>query len=316
MVETEKTNPTIGEICAAYLKAKKDPHGYKRCLVPMSVDYSLRRITRTWGHLTVDEFNKGTIARIEDAFSKWSSEPDPRTKRPIKTGTIRKGLALFRAACQFAVKRELIARNQVPIFDLPPMGVPRERVVDAKKELPAILREAESDSTPYHIWLQTQLLLRLGCRVGALLDLEWKHIDFENRVVLLRETQSAERRLINKKRRENSPMDNGLYKILKKAKKKSNGCTHVISWRGKPIKRSYAGQIAMYKRAGVEGLTRHDLRRTSATYVRDKLGLSKAAEHIGDTVEMTRKHYAHSKPELKLKGIAKVSDVLRAASKG
>lgn len=302
-----KPNPTVEDICAAYIKAKKDPHAFKKCLHPDNIESSLKRVRAEWGTLTIDEFNKGTLRRVEEAYSKWCSAG-------TQTGTSRKALSLFRAACNHASKRELIRREQVPLFDLPPPGPPRERVVDPDKELPDILHEAKNGKTPYHIWLQTELLLRIGCRVGALLKLQWsKHIDFEKRVIRLRDTQSADERRDNKKRREDAPMDEDLYRLLLAARERAQS-DFVIEWRGKGVSRTYAGQKALYKRAGVENLHRHDLRRTSATYVRDSLSLEKAAEHIGDTIEMTRKHYAHANPERKLEGIQNVGALLRKAA--
>jgi len=297
----------IREIIAAYTTAKDDRFAFKKCLHPQNIRSSLNRIVTKWGDLEIDAFNKGCVTRVVTAYSEWRSEG-------TQTGTIRKALSLFRAACKHCIKRELLASNQMPIFDLPPPGPPRERVVDPEKELPGILHEAKHGKTPYHIWLQTELLLRIGCRVGALLKLQWsKHIDFEKRLILLRDTQSAEERRDNKKRRENAPMDDDLYALLMEAKARALS-DFVIEWRGHGVSRTYAGQKSLYRRAGVENLHRHDLRRTSATYVRDSLSLEKAAEHIGDTIEMTRKHYAHANPERKLEGISKVSALLRRAA--
>ncbi len=305
---SETTNPTIGAICDAYLEVKKNPFSYRKCRHPENLASSLKRIRREWGQTPIDEFNKGSTARVEDAFAKWRAEG-------TQTGTCRKALSILKAACNLAVKRELIRRDQLPIFDLPPAGPPRERVVDPKNELPALLHEAKHGKTPYHIWLQTQLLLRLGCRVGALLALRWEHIDFDNRLILLRETQSAEDRATNKKKRENQPMDQELFDILTeaKARAKSNA---VIEWRGKPVSRTYAGQKALYRRAGLENLTRHDLRRSSATFVYNGLegNVEAAARHIADTKEMAERVYIQKAAEVKLPGIEAIGKVMREAS--
>lgn len=306
-------NPTVRAICTAYLDVKKDPHAFKKCLVPMSIDYSLRRIVREWGDMPIDTFNKGTTERIEKAYSRWLSEKDPRTKRPTKSGTIRKGLSLFKAACQFAVKRELITRNQVPIFDLPPTSPPRERVL-TQEELGRLIQAAKE--SPSHVYVQAIVLPILGCRVGAFRALEWSMVDFENRVIRLRDTQSAEDRARNKKRREDQPMSDFLYEILMDAKLRAKS-DFVVEWRGKGCGRTYAGMKALFKRAGLPDLRIHDLRRSSATFIHKATGgdLQKAATHIGDTVEMARKHYVHAEVGLKRDGIDMLSDMVREAAK-
>jgi len=160
------------------------------------------------------------------------------------------------------------------------------------------------------------LLIRLGCRRGALLKLRWEHIDFEERIIRLRDTQDAAVRATNKKKRENQPMDDEIYALLLEAKENAES-DFVIEWRGRGIKSTYGGQRALYKRAGVAGVTTHDLRRTSATFVHNELGgdLDAAARHIADTKEMAAKTYVQADPKVKLPGLQAIGRVMAEARK-
>lgn len=72
---------------------------------------------------------------------------------------------------------------------------------------------------------------------------------------------------------------------------------------------------ALYARAGLEGLHRHDLRRTAATLAhRGTDGdMRAAASFIGDTEQMARRHYVQDSAETRLKPVAAISNVLALA---
>lgn len=228
--------------------------------------------------------------------------------------TCRKRVSVLRTAIRFAISDELITRNQEPVMELPPPGPPRERFVDELSELPALLKAADEIKTPDHIRLLLELALRSGQRRGAILALRWEHVDFERRVIRFRDTEAAGDR--SKKRRGDKPMDDELLAIMRRAyEARSDVCEHVVHWRDKPVKSPYAGMKALYKRAGVQGLHVHDLRRTSATYVNNESGgdLGLAARHIVDTEATARTHYVQEDTRLHLPAIRAVSAVLARA---
>ncbi len=71
----------------------------------------------------------------------------------------------------------------------------------------------------------------------------------------------------------------------------------------------------LYKRAGISGLHRHDLRRTAATLVHRGMDgdIKAAAVFIGDTEQMAARHYVQDAAETRLKPVQAVSDVLARA---
>lgn len=313
-IHSEAAPLTVNDVIDAYMRNRRDKFAKRPCQNPDSLEAHFVAVRERFGAMPVKEFRKGSMRRVEEAVAEWRA---PCEARPagLKAGTVRKRVSQLKTAFNFAVKTELIKRKHLPAIELPAQGPPRERFVDPVKELPVLLTSADDVRTPDHIRLQTELLIRLGCRRGALLKLQWsRHVDFERRLILLRETQTAEERQGNKKKRENQPIDDELYEILMDAKDRAT-CDFVISWRGRPIKSTYSGQASLYRRAGIKNLTTHDLRRSSATYVYNELegDLEKAAAHIADTKEMAERTYIQKDPNVKLPGMRAVGAVLARA---
>lgn len=296
---------TLNGIIDAYMREKKNEFSPRRALHPDSIEAHFKAVRALWGDMPYAEFVVGSLLRVETQYIEWR-------RAGLGQGTCRKRISQLRTAFNYAYRKEMI--EKVPLMELPPAAPPRERFVDPSKELPALLRAADDPNTAFHIRLQTELLLRLGCRKGALLALRWEHIDFENRVIRLRDTQTAEQRQGNKKKRENQPMDDALFELLTEAKSIAKS-DHVIEWRGKPVRSTYAGQKALYRRAGLKNIHVHDLRRTSATYVYNESegDMTAAARHIADTPEMAERTYVQKDVKVKLPGIQAIGSVLDRA---
>lgn len=255
--------------------------------------------------MTVGEFREGAKARLKATTTEWR-------EAGLSQHTVRKRVSILRTVFRFAIEEELIPRELEPVFKLPAQGAPRERYVDPVKELPALLKAADHPDTPAHIRLCLHLSLRTGQRQGAIRDLRWEHVDFDARVIRFRDTEAPDER--SKKRRTNIPMCDDLVALLTAAKEAADS-EFVLEWRGKSAGNVYHGMKALYRRAGLENLHRHDLRRTAATLAhRGTDGdMQAAAGFIGDTVAMAQKHYVADSAETRLKPVAAISNVLAQA---
>lgn len=298
---------TVSDLIDAYLADRHDPFSERPCKHPQSLSYHLKVSVALWGAMPVVEFTHGSKARVRAACQDWR-------EAGLSPFTIRKRVSILKTVFRFAVEEETIARGDEPIIKLPPNGQPRERFVDAERELPALLKAADEMKTPDHLRLLIELALRTGQRRGAILALDWRHIDFERRVIRFRDTEAANAR--SKKRRGDKPMDDALFALLQRAyEARDESCEAVISWRGKRVSNPYHGLVAVYQRAGLAGLRTHDLRRSSATYVHNETDgdLSAAARHIVDTEATARKHYVQESPHVHLGAINAVAGVLERA---
>lgn len=310
--QTYANNPLVGAIFDAYIADRSSALAYKRCKHPRALVISLMKARELWGKMPIDEFRVGSKPRVKAAVQSWLAPSPESGQKAVSLGTVRKRCTIMRAAFSFAVSEELIERGQEPVFELPPNPPPRERYVDQKEELPRLLKEL--DRAPFHLRLAGLLMFITGQRIGAILALEWEHVDFDKRIIFFRDTEAAADR--SKKRRVNQPMDDELFEILTQAKERAT-CARVVEWNGRGCKTVFPGFKRLLRRAGLGDVRLHDLRRSSATYVHAGTGGSDeaAASHIGDSVEMARKVYIQEDPKVRLPGIEASSKALREARK-
>ncbi len=305
VAEAAATSLTVNALCEAYLTDRRNPFTERRCKHPESLAVHLKATRALWGAMTVADFAAGSKSRVKTQVLAWREDG-------LSPHTVRKRISILRTVFRFAVEEELIERGEEPVFKLPVQGAARERYVDPVKELPALLKAADHPDTPDHIRLCLHLSLRTGQRQGAIRDLRWEHIDFEERVIRFRDTETADER--SKKRRTDIPMDDELGVLLMQAKHRSE-TEFVLEWRGRSAGNTYHGMKHLYARAGLTGLHRHDLRRTAATLAhRGTDGDMKAAAgFIGDTEQMARRHYVQDSAETRRKPVEAISSVMADA---
>lgn len=249
---------------------------------------------------------------MKEEVQRWRTAT-PEKPEVLMVGTCRKRISQLKTAFKFCIEDEFIPASLNPIIKLPAQGAPRERCLTLE-ELAALLREADNPRTPYHIRIAFHLAIRTGQRQSAIKALDWSHVDFVNGVIKFRDTERPDER--SKKRRTNIPLDADLRAILEEAyENRDDTCTRVISWNGRPVANLYGGFKSLYRRAGVEGLHLHDLRRSAATFVHASTGgdMKAAASFLGDTEIMAAKHYVHSAPETLREPVNALSAFIRAA---
>lgn len=299
---------TINNILDAYMAEKNDPNAERKCKNPKSIAYHLKLVRAEWGDMEMADFAKGSKARCREVVKRW------RDDLKLSTSTCRKRITHFKAAINHAIDEELIPRELEPVIKTPPQGPPRTRHLSAD-ELERLLACAYKSRTPAHTLLALELYLRTGLRPSSIRDLTWNLVDFEKRIVWFQETEAFEDR--SHKRRTNKAMDDELYAILQRAyeNRENDDCPYVVTYRGKQCRSVYFSLKQLFKRAGIEGLQVRDLRRSSATFVyNENEGDAKlAATHLGDTEQVTLKHYAQQDPGVTLPAVQTMSAVLQRA---
>lgn len=293
----------VRDVVEAYMKDRRNPFAERPCKGWRSLEFHFVEALKIWGDMPVVAFKERSKARVKAQVEEWR-------RSGLSAGTCRKRVSQLKTAFKFCVDEELLPTELMPVIKLPPQGAPRERFLDPVKELPALLRAADMPDTPAHIKLCLHLSLRTGQRQSAIRDLKWSNVDFENRVIRYRDTEAPDER--SKKRRTDMPMCDDLYAMLIEAKENSES-EYVLEWRSKKVASTYSGMISLYERAGITGLSRHDLRRTAATLAFRASGMKGAANFIGDTEEMAAKHYAQVSHEDRMAPVVAISDVLAQA---
>ena len=174
----------------------------------------------------------------------------------VSDKTIFNEIATLRAAFRLAWKHEAIDRLPrdwtIKKCDRPRQGcLSPEQFVRFADELPGDLREV------------ALYLYFSGWRLGAVLQLEWRDVDLENGTALLRGelSKNGDPVLL--------PLAGVLGDVIDRRREKTEWsdpeCPFVFHREGKPIRDLYCAWRSAARRAGVDWLRPHDLRRSLAT---------------------------------------------------
>lgn len=181
-----------------------------------------------------------------------------------------------------------------PAAVLPPMRAP-QRVPRAYKaaEVSAIIREALKagggvSGKPANLWHASLIraAFETAERVGALLAVEWRDVDLEERVILLRaeNRKGGYRDLLR-------PISTELADWLRKLRRGSPDKARVWEWDRVAHHLWYHLRI-FCKRAGVPARGYHGFRKSAASYIAAAGGLGDAAAALGHhSPSTTANHY-------------------------
>lgn len=204
----------------------------------------------------------------------------------MSPGTISREAITLRAALHWAQKEGWI--REAPAVTLPPRSAPRERFL-TRDEAKRLL---DATRTP-HIRLFVLIALHTAARKGAILDLRWERVDMEARLIHFRRAGRAE----TKKRRVTVPINAVLLAALQEARliRTTEWVIEYKSRKAGNIRHAFERSVT---RAGIPHCTRHDLRRTAASWmVMAAVPLSEVAKVLGDTEEMVERVYGKFSPD-------------------
>lgn len=246
----------------------------------------------------------GRVLKLLGFFdSKRVSEITPAAIRDygkhskVKPGTLRRELGILRAALNHAVRSERL--KDAPFIAMPEAPPGRERWL-TRNEAARLLwhaRAARSDTRPY-LTLYIRLALYTGARPGALLDLRWPQVKFDEgdfgRIDLNKPGRSA-----TKKGRAKIPMDAKIRAMMLRAKAKhGSDLGPVLNRRGKPIGDLGNSFDAALERAGIADVTPHTLRHTVGTWMAQRrVSLFEIGGWLGHSDAKTTALYAHHHPD-------------------
>lgn len=219
--------------------------------------------------------------------------------------TIRQELTTLLGAWRAAEGARLVSLP-APTLQLPKASDPRD-VFITKEEAKRLISECKKP----HLELFVRLGLATGGRPGALLSLQWRHVDLEKGQVDFRPSGQRRRSVDEKKRRADGkraalvPIGEKIVARLKEAKFNAQ-TDFVIEFAGKPVvsvKKSFKEAV---KRAGLdpEEITPHILRHSAATWqAQAGVTMWEIAGFLGhSSVAMVEKVYGHHSPNYMKRG--------------
>ena len=272
--------PRIAEILDGYLAARQG-----RVAAHDRLGYGARPVRRLVGNLEPHMLSRSLYATL-------------RAKEGVAGGTIRREIAVLRAALNWAAREEPPWIERAPYLEAPPPPLPRERWL-TKEEVARLIVSCRG---PY-LRLFVVLAYHTAARTGAILDLTWDRVDFEHGRIEYNRPGRAR----NNKRRAIVPVNSALLPALQSARKLAvaehdpdgrERPPHVIQFRGKPVrsvKKSFAEACG---RAGIADCSPHVLRHTSATHmVMGGVPLAEIARMLGDTEQTVERVYGKHSPD-------------------
>lgn len=305
---------TVSKILDAYLQVKeddgKDTTNLKSALVPIRAEF---------GNLAPEDITPSSIrAYIRErrlATKRRGGRGGVVVEGKGKVGdrAISVELAYLRAGLKWAESEKWIP--EAPFIKLPPgAGVNTRTRALTRAEVGKLMAATLHPDTAPHIRTFVMLALATAQRGIAVRDLLWKQVDFERNTIWFSKTGGT-----NNKRRADVPMVPPLALHLRKIKDVAR-TKYVIEYRDKKVGDVKTGFAALVKRAGLEDVHIHDMRRTAATLaLQGGRSFSEVAAMLKQNVEVTQAHYAHASPDyllavaMTILGVEEVEAVTPAA---
>jgi integrase len=173
--------------------------------------------------------------------------------------TVNRYVSSLSAIFSYALRLKWIDEN--PCFSLTKLkeSSGRDRVL-SEDEIPRLLQSCRESKSPY-LYIFVLMSLTTGARRGEILSLEWRHVDFENKLAYLKETKNGRPRSIS--------LADAVIAELRTLYEARNPAKPLVfasktAFGRVDIKKAWQEAL---KRAGIEDCRAHDMRHTFCTLV-------------------------------------------------
>lgn len=202
-------------------------------------------------------------------------------RKGVGPGALNRDLARLKNLWNAAKKRKLVSGDN-PVSEVENLTEPEGRVRYLSPEEETALLEACGPDLRRII----ETALHTGIRQGALLGLEWEHVDFKRGLI------KVTRELDKAKKGYWVPLNRRVREVLHELPRHSE---YVFAGRDGKKRRCIRTIVATaLKRAGIKDFTFHDLRHTAASRIVQAGGtLLDAGEHLGHSSPIMTQRYAH-----------------------
>jgi len=254
-------------------------------------------LTNKWSLVHVRKWfaDYGVGGLTEDALEAFKTH----RLQTVVQASVRKELSALKAALNWAAspkcKPRILRPDDVPFIDLPPKGAARMDFLcaeDAQRlfDLAKVRATGSLHFRERRIGLFICVALETAARKGAVTGLTWDRVSLDRGQIDFRDPGME----VTNKRRVPVPISRDLLPVLQDAYERRD--------RNSPYVLGHSGGVAnaftrFREQVGFPKLKIHDMRRTWATLrVMWGANMGEVAAILGDTVEITEKHYAHFQP--------------------
>lgn len=221
-------------------------------------------------------------------------------------------LANLRSALNRARKDGAII--DAPYIELPEGSAKPRRRALKRTEFARFMRALLHPSTSPHIRTFVMLGVLTGQRSKAIKGLKWDYVDYDEGVIRFTETDPH---AASNKRIQDTPLTPNLAAYLLDVQEFALS-EWVVEWKGAGVRSVKTGFKALLRRAALDDVRIHDLRRSAATIALNAGGdVGRIALLLNDDEAVVKRNYAHASPDLLL-GVVKLieAEVERASAPG
>jgi len=227
----------------------------------------------------------------------------------VKSGTINREVGCLKTIFNKAVDWKLVKFSPASKVKMLKEPAPIVRYL-GKEEIGKLLKACKISESPEsnklvakHPYPIVFIALNTGMRLGEILNLKWRDIDFVNGFIHIEKAKGGKRRDI--------PLSPELTQVLKYGIKVENTEHVFCNGNGTPFRNINRSWKTAKRRAGITNFRFHDLRHTFASYlVMGGVDLYTVSELLGhSSVEVTQR-YAHLSPEHKKLAVKTLSKTL------
>lgn len=275
---TRPAGTTVAEMWQAYTRANDGK------AVIETMEHTWKALKDRFGPRQAESITEADCDAHIEARRKQVTKQAPAG---IGDGTLHTELGHLRTVLLWAENKKLI--QKAPAIKRPPKPDPMERHL-TREEAHRVLAAAK---TP-HLKTAIHLMLGTAARITALLELKWDRVDFDRRLIHLRNPDDK----VKRKGRAIVPINTSLLTALRDAKQGAM-TDYVIEWAGEPVKSLKRGIATAAKAAGVEDVSAHVFRHTSAVWMAEAgVSMEEISQYLGHSnVEITRRVYARYSPD-------------------
>lgn len=258
--------PTIGYLLDRY----RNEHGPKT-RSPETIDFHLKVLKPFFGGLLPSHVSN----KLFEQFAKQ--------RAGYSNGTTLRQLGTLKAALRYAAGNRWIA--PLPPFRMPVRKSPPRDMWLTREQVAILLDKAKTQ----HLHLFILLAVSTAARSGAILDLKWSQINFNERLIDFGAGWGNKRRAI-------VPMNADVYDAMLTARELAQ-TEHVIEFNGKPIKSVKGAFWSLCNDCRIKA-SPHVLRHTAATWlVMDGVPLREVARLLGNSEAIVEQVYGKHSPD-------------------
>lgn len=262
-----QTQKTVEEIFWKYVAAKKLENK-----PTTRIEFGWKSLKPTFGHLYPQYITDEIVASYRD-------------NRKAARGTIHVELNYLRTVMNWGFHKKYISS---PVSISLPSRPPPKSDYLTKEQFHTVLK----GTTYPHLILFMILAVTTGARSNALLDLTWDRVDFNKRIIDLRNPEKHE----SAKGRAIVPINDTALRYLLTAKKGAQ-TRYVIEFAKLPIKHIRYAMERISERAGLK-VTAHMFRHSAAVWMAEgSVPMSEIAQFLGHSnTQITERIYARYSP--------------------